>query len=156
MDHLHWQSFKRNRQRQRHERVLALTTLGDMTRNRNNPICVASPKVAMQVNSDCRSCLHYRVTFANVNTALLRYIRGLCKKTFYGRKLLNFIISQSVCSWKASPAQSIVSGQGQDPTVECRKPKGVSLGQAPTLPTSTIQSWKGLQGANTLTYYANS
>jgi hypothetical protein len=28
------------------EYVLALATLGSMTRNRNNPICVAPPKVA--------------------------------------------------------------------------------------------------------------
>jgi hypothetical protein len=37
---------KQNHQRQQHERVLALATLGDAIRNRNNPICVASPKVA--------------------------------------------------------------------------------------------------------------
>jgi hypothetical protein len=30
----------------RHVTALALATLGDATRNRNNPICVASPKVA--------------------------------------------------------------------------------------------------------------
>jgi len=37
---------KRNHQRQWHETVLALATLGDATRNRNNPICVVPPKVA--------------------------------------------------------------------------------------------------------------
>jgi hypothetical protein len=37
---------EQNRQRQQHETVLALATLGDATRNRNNPICVALPKVA--------------------------------------------------------------------------------------------------------------
>ncbi len=37
---------KRNGQQQRHETVLALATLGDVTRNRNNPICVMLPKVA--------------------------------------------------------------------------------------------------------------
>jgi hypothetical protein len=37
---------KQNRERQRHETVLALATLGDMTRNRNNAICVSLPKVA--------------------------------------------------------------------------------------------------------------
>jgi len=40
---------KKNCWRQRHVTVitvLALATLGDVTRNRNNPICVASPKVA--------------------------------------------------------------------------------------------------------------
>jgi hypothetical protein len=42
-----------NRRRQRHATVtlgnvtvLALATLGSVTRNRKNPICVASPKVA--------------------------------------------------------------------------------------------------------------
>jgi hypothetical protein len=33
--------------------------------------------------------------------------------------------------------------------------KGVSLRLAPALPSSTILSWKGLQGANTLAYYKN-
>ncbi len=41
---------------------------------------------------------------------------GRCYKTFYGRKLRIFVISQSVCSWRAFPAQSNVCGQGQEPT----------------------------------------
>ncbi len=45
-------------------------------------------------------------TFEN-NQILLNKIshRGQCYKTFYGRKLLLFIISQSVCPWQAFPAQ---------------------------------------------------
>jgi hypothetical protein len=37
-------------------------------------------------------------------------------KTFGGRKLQIFVIS--VCSWQAFPAESIVFGQGQEPTLE--------------------------------------
>ncbi len=37
-------------------------------------------------------------------------IWGQCYKTFYGRTLCIFIISQSVCPWQAFPAKSIVCG----------------------------------------------
>ncbi len=36
---------------------------------------------------------------------------GRCQKTFYGRKLRLFIISQSICPWQAFPAQSNVQSQ---------------------------------------------
>jgi len=62
---------KRNCQRQQHETVLALATLGDATRNRNNPICVASPKVANASTVSCSCHRHYRLTFTNVNTATM-------------------------------------------------------------------------------------
>ncbi len=56
-----------------YETVLVLATLGDVTKNRNNPICVMSPKVANASTISCRCrchCCHcYRVTFANVNMA---------------------------------------------------------------------------------------
>ncbi len=44
------------------EYVLALATLGDAPRNRNNPICVALPKVAKArttASVACRCCQHY-------------------------------------------------------------------------------------------------
>ncbi len=44
--------------------------------------------------------------------------RSQCLKTFYCRNLRIFVISQSVCPWQASPAQSIVCGKGQEPTKE--------------------------------------
>ncbi len=53
---------KRNSQRQRHETVLALATLGDVTRNRSNPICVVPPKVPKartMVTVTCRCHQHY-------------------------------------------------------------------------------------------------
>ncbi len=43
---------------------------------------------------------------------------GPSYKTFYICKLQLFIISQSVCPWQAFPAQSNVSGQVQEPTLE--------------------------------------
>jgi len=46
-------------------------------------------------------------------------------KTFYGRKLRLFIISETVCSW------------------ECQV-------QAPALPTNIKRGWKGLPGTNAL------
>jgi hypothetical protein len=49
---------------------LALATLGDATRKRNNPICEASPKVAKASTVLCRYHWHYRKYFANGNTAL--------------------------------------------------------------------------------------
>ncbi len=45
------------------EYVLALATLGDVTRKRNNPICVAQPKVAKSstmVSVACRCRRHFR------------------------------------------------------------------------------------------------
>jgi len=45
------------------EFVLALATLGDATRKRNNPISVVQPKVAKartMVSVACRCCRHYR------------------------------------------------------------------------------------------------
>ncbi len=59
--------------------------------------------------------------------------------------LLSSLSSQAYCL-RARP--------GAYPRVEHLK--GVSLGWASTLPANTIQSWRGLQGANTLTYYENS
>jgi len=44
------------------EYVLAFATLGDATRNRNNPICVTQPKVAKAstiVSVTCRCRWHY-------------------------------------------------------------------------------------------------
>jgi hypothetical protein len=38
-------------------------------------------------------------------------------KLFYGLKLLIFVINLSVCSWQAFPAECIVGGQGQEPTL---------------------------------------
>ena len=43
---------------------------------------------------------------------------GQCYKTFYSHKLLLFIISESVCPWKAFPAQSYVCRSGQEPTLK--------------------------------------
>ncbi len=39
-------------------------------------------------------------------------------KTFYGRNLQIFVISQSVCPWQALPFQSNNCGGGQEPTLE--------------------------------------
>jgi len=61
---------KQNHQQERHEIVLALATLRDATRNGNNPICVASPKVANASTVSCHCHWRYHITFANVNTAL--------------------------------------------------------------------------------------
>ncbi len=41
-----------------------------------------------------------------------------CYKTFYARKLYDFVISWSVCSLQVNPAQSIVCGQGQETNLE--------------------------------------
>jgi hypothetical protein len=55
------------------EYVLALATLGDVTRNRNNPICIVQPKVAKQVQW-CVLLVAVAgvipINSANVNTAL--------------------------------------------------------------------------------------
>ncbi len=59
------------------ESVLALATLGDATRNRNNPICVVQPKVAKVRTMVSVSCLSLvavtsviLINSDNVNTAL--------------------------------------------------------------------------------------
>ncbi len=46
MDLLHWQCYFGKTLEAATEYVLALATLGDVTRNRNNPLCVVQPKVA--------------------------------------------------------------------------------------------------------------
>jgi hypothetical protein len=58
------------------EYVLALVTLDDATRNRNNPICVAQPKVAKARTMVSVTCLLLVavasiivINSANVNTA---------------------------------------------------------------------------------------
>ncbi len=45
--------------------------------------------------------------------------RDQCCKTFYSRKLRNFVISLSICSWQAFPAQSTVCGQAHETTLQC-------------------------------------
>jgi hypothetical protein len=54
--------------------VLALATLCGKTLNRNDPICVAPPKVAKAstiATVTCRCCWRYHLkNIANVNTAL--------------------------------------------------------------------------------------
>ncbi len=50
--------------------------------------------------------------------ALENMLWGQCYKAFFVRDLRIFVISQSVCPWQAFPAQSIVCGQGQEPTLE--------------------------------------
>ncbi len=69
MDHLHWRHLlaKLSVTVTRDSLLgditaLALATLGSMTRNRNNPICVASPKVAKastMVTVACHCHRHY-------------------------------------------------------------------------------------------------
>ncbi len=59
---------------------------------------------------------YYMVTITAVKCILQAW--GQCYKTFYGRKLRLFIISYSVCPWKALPAQSNVCGRGHEPTLE--------------------------------------
>jgi hypothetical protein len=66
------EACKQNRQRQRHKTVLAFATLGDATRNRNNPICVVPPKVAKASAVLCRCHWRYRAYFPNGNTALMK------------------------------------------------------------------------------------
>ncbi len=77
-------------------------------------------------------------------------IRGQCYKTFYGRNLQIFILSQSVCPSQAFSAQSNVDGESQEPTLEC-----VSLGQATVLPANIKLGWKGLPTTNTLVQHEN-
>ncbi len=47
----------------------------------------------------------------NKNSRVLIYNAGQCYKTFFGRKLRLFVISQSICPWHAFPAQSNVWGE---------------------------------------------
>ncbi len=67
-DHLHWQCYFGKKigdsadiDNKVTEYVLALATLGDATRNRNNPICVTQPKVAKASAMACVTChCHWR------------------------------------------------------------------------------------------------
>jgi len=49
-----------NSARQQTDYVLALATLGDVTKNRNDPISVVHPKVAKAGTVTCRCRWHYR------------------------------------------------------------------------------------------------
>jgi hypothetical protein len=63
MDHLNWQYYFGETSATVTEYVLAMATLGSVTRNRNNPICVVPPKVAKartMVSVTCCSRWHYR------------------------------------------------------------------------------------------------
>ncbi len=77
------------------------------------------PRQAFQVYSNKYSSLVQK--FVNYREKMFYNIdlRGQCYKTFYGRKLRFLVVSQSVYPQQASPAQSIVCGQGQESTLEC-------------------------------------
>ncbi len=64
-----------------------------------------------------------------IRNVLQHMPQGQCYKTFYGRKLRLFIISQSVCSWQAFPDKSYVRGQVQEPTLEGSNCKVLPLGR---------------------------
>ncbi len=80
--------------------TLKNSTLSIMTRHR---MLVLLPLVMLRVfSAEC----HLFYCYAEYHTAqchatLLRTTCGQCYKTFYGRKLRLFIISQSVCHWQA-------------------------------------------------------
>ncbi len=60
------------------EYVLALPTLGDATRNRNNPICVMQPeatKASTMVGVAVAVAGVIAINSANVNTALKQYLQ---------------------------------------------------------------------------------
>ncbi len=77
---------------------------------------------------------------------------GQSYKTFYGRNLRIFVISQSICPWQAFLAQSNATPRA-NPTTEHMK--CASLGQAPALPANIRLGLKGLPCTNTLAYYKN-
>jgi hypothetical protein len=70
MDRLHWQRLRDNAGDSDSHYLLALATLGHSDKNRNNPICVMSPKVA-KASTICIAvaiaCV-IALTFANGNT----------------------------------------------------------------------------------------
>ncbi len=73
--------------------------------------------------------------------------RCQCYKTFYGRNLRIFVISQSVCPWQVLPAyQSIacLARQGAYPRV--KHLKGASFMQAPALSSNIRLCQKGCHG----------
>ena len=73
------------------EYVLALATLGDATRNRNNLIGVAQPKVAksstmVSVACSCRRCYHDKLCQCKYGFKLKNVSADLCgRKTEVGR-----------------------------------------------------------------------
>ncbi len=64
-----------------HKTVLALATQGDVTRNRNNPFCIAPPKVPKASTDLCDWGWHYHTHFANGNMAFIytEYVRSYLK-----------------------------------------------------------------------------
>ncbi len=83
--------------------------------------------------------------FYNIN------ISDQCYKFFRAVIYGIFAISQSVCPWPFQPSLRVRSGA----YLRVLHLNGVSHGQANAFPLSTISSWKGQQGTNTLAYYKN-
>ncbi len=73
MDHLHWRRLHDNASNSDSYYLLALATLGVATKNRNIPICVASPMVAKESTISVAVAGIIAgiiiLTFANGNTA---------------------------------------------------------------------------------------
>ncbi len=70
-------------------------------------------------------------------------------KTFYGRYLRIFVISQNVVTGKPLQPSLMLAGKASELL------KGASLRQALALPANITLGWRGLPGTNTLAYYEN-
>ncbi len=74
-----------------------------------------------------------------------------CKKfystgSFYGRNFLLGRINQSVCAWKAFPAQSNICEQGQEPTLEWSTFQAFHLGRLRPFSQTLDQVGRACQG----------
>jgi hypothetical protein len=94
--------------------------------------CKNAMAIVIAVNYDCK-------VFYVLGTCFFSLVQ--CYGSFYGRKLLKFVVSKSVCPWPWPDFARVKHLEGFP-----------LLGRLLSLPTNGRRGWKGLPGSNTLAY----